>query len=125
MRADPLGPEIRQRAPSPHTSGLSYRTRQVKLDLTQHPEPASSAPARVSGNRLPEFPEPHIFHQREYPREQKPTVIYASFPFFEARSLKKDPFDIDTNYGEGAITQAEAVEASESPHRGGRDGTGT
>ena len=38
--------------------GPSYRTRHVKLDLTQDPEPSSSAPARISGNRLPEFPEP-------------------------------------------------------------------
>jgi DNA replication protein DnaC len=38
--------------------GPSYRTRHAKLDLTQDPEPSSSAPARISGNRLPEFPEP-------------------------------------------------------------------
>ena len=38
--------------------GPSYRTRHVTLDLTQDPEPSSSAPARISGNRLPEFPEP-------------------------------------------------------------------
>ena len=29
--------------------GPSCRTRQVKLDLTQDPEPSSSAPARISG----------------------------------------------------------------------------
>lgn len=50
----------------------------------------------------------YIFHQREYPREQKPKPIYALFPFFGARSLKKNPLDelrkydkifaIDTNY---------------------------
>jgi DNA replication protein DnaC len=38
--------------------GPSYRTRHAKLDLTQDPEPSSSTPARISGNRLPEFPEP-------------------------------------------------------------------
>lgn len=58
----------------------------------------------------------YIFHQREYPREQKPKVIYAFFPFFGARSLKKDPFEelrrydkifaIDTNYRDRAITTA-------------------
>jgi len=58
----------------------------------------------------------YIFHQREYPREQKSKVIYALFPFFGARSLKKDPLDelrkydwifaIDTNYRDRAITTA-------------------
>jgi DNA replication protein DnaC len=38
--------------------GPSFRTRHAKLDLNQDPEPSSSAPARISGNRLPEFPEP-------------------------------------------------------------------
>ena len=44
--------------------GPSYRTRHVKLDLTQDPEPSSSAPARVSGNRLPEFPEPQALGEK-------------------------------------------------------------
>ena len=52
--------------------GPSYRTRHVKLDLTQDPEPSSSAPARVSGNRLPEFPEPT--NDAEYPRSADPGI---------------------------------------------------
>lgn len=56
----------------------------------------------------------YLFHQREYPRDQKPKVIYALFPFFGARSVKKDPLDelrkydkifaIDTNHRDHAIT---------------------
>jgi DNA replication protein DnaC len=38
--------------------GASYRTRHAKLDLTQDPEASSSAPTRISGNGLPEFPDP-------------------------------------------------------------------
>ena len=38
--------------------GASYRTRHVKLDLNHEPEPSSSAPARISGNHRPQFPEP-------------------------------------------------------------------
>jgi hypothetical protein len=38
--------------------GASYRTRHAKLDLTQDPEASSPAPTRISGNGLPEFPEP-------------------------------------------------------------------
>jgi IstB-like ATP binding protein len=38
--------------------GPSYRTRHMKLDLNQDPESSSSTPARISGNRLPECPEP-------------------------------------------------------------------
>lgn len=58
----------------------------------------------------------HIFQQREYPREQKPKVIYALFQFFGSRSIKKDPCDelrkydqvfaIDTNYRDQAVTTA-------------------
>lgn len=58
----------------------------------------------------------YIFHQREYPRERKPKVIYALFQFFGSRSIKKDPFDelrkydqvfaIDTNYRDRAVTTA-------------------
>jgi hypothetical protein len=69
----------------------------------------------------------YIFHQREYPREQKPKVIYALFPFFGARVLKKDPFDelrkydrifaIDTNYRERAITTAIVAAWSRSRSR--------
>jgi len=69
----------------------------------------------------------YIFHQREYPREQKPKVIYALFPFFGARSLKKDPLDelrkydwifaIDTNYRDRAITTAVVAAWSRSKSR--------
>jgi DNA replication protein DnaC len=38
--------------------GPSYRTRHLKLDLTQSAEAPSAAPARISGNLRPEFPEP-------------------------------------------------------------------
>jgi IstB-like ATP binding protein len=38
--------------------GPSYRTRHLKLDLHHDSEPRSSAPARISGNHRPEFPEP-------------------------------------------------------------------
>jgi DNA replication protein DnaC len=38
--------------------GPSYRTRHLKLDLQQQPEPSSAEPARISGNHRPEFPEP-------------------------------------------------------------------
>jgi hypothetical protein len=38
--------------------GASYRTRHLKLDLTQAVESASLAPARISGNHRPQFPEP-------------------------------------------------------------------
>lgn len=38
--------------------GPSYRTRHLKLDLTHRSEPSSVAPARISGNHRPEFPEP-------------------------------------------------------------------
>src|SRR5439155_8322136 len=38
--------------------GRSYRTRHAPLDLNPAPEPPSPAPARVSGNHRPEFPEP-------------------------------------------------------------------
>jgi hypothetical protein len=38
--------------------GPSYRTRHLKLDLNQPPESSSSAPARISGNLRPDFPEP-------------------------------------------------------------------
>ena len=38
--------------------GRSYRTRHAPLDLHPAPEPPSAAPARVSGNHRPEFPEP-------------------------------------------------------------------
>lgn len=40
--------------------GPSYRTRHAKLDLTQDPESSSMAPAGISGNRSPEFPEPTV-----------------------------------------------------------------
>ena len=38
--------------------GESYRTRHAPLDLTPAPASASSAPARISGDHRPEFPEP-------------------------------------------------------------------
>src|SRR5688572_30383062 len=38
--------------------GRSYRTRHAPLDLKPDPEPPSPAPARISGNHRPEFPEP-------------------------------------------------------------------
>lgn len=38
--------------------GRSYRTRHAPLDLTPDPGPPSPAPARISGNHRPEFPEP-------------------------------------------------------------------
>jgi len=38
--------------------GPSYRTRHLKLDLTQEPEASSAAPARIFGNHRPEFSEP-------------------------------------------------------------------
>jgi DNA replication protein DnaC len=38
--------------------GPSYRTRHIKLDLSQEPAPSSSGPARISGNHRPQFPEP-------------------------------------------------------------------
>jgi DNA replication protein DnaC len=38
--------------------GQSYRTRHAPLDLTPAPASPSSAPARISGNHRPEFPEP-------------------------------------------------------------------
>src|SRR5438093_12689256 len=38
--------------------GRSYRTRHAPLDLNPGPEPPSAAPARISGNHRPEFPEP-------------------------------------------------------------------
>ena len=38
--------------------GRSYRTRHAPLDLNPAPEPPSPAPARISGNHRPEFPEP-------------------------------------------------------------------
>jgi DNA replication protein DnaC len=38
--------------------GRSYRTRHAPLDLNPAPEPPSAAPARISGNHRPEFPEP-------------------------------------------------------------------
>src|SRR5262249_33713510 len=38
--------------------GHSCRTRHSKLDLEQEPEPSSSSTARISGNPVPEFPEP-------------------------------------------------------------------
>ena len=38
--------------------GPSYRTRHMKLDLTHPPTASSSAPARISRNHRPEFPEP-------------------------------------------------------------------
>jgi putative ABC transport system substrate-binding protein len=38
--------------------GQSYRTRHAPLDLTPGPASPSSAPARISGNHRPEFPEP-------------------------------------------------------------------
>jgi DNA replication protein DnaC len=38
--------------------GPSYRTRHLKLDLTQSAESPSTEPARISGNHRPEFPEP-------------------------------------------------------------------
>src|SRR5712691_4218308 len=40
--------------------GRSYRTRHAPLDLHPAPEPPSAAPARVSGNHRPEFPEPTV-----------------------------------------------------------------
>lgn len=69
----------------------------------------------------------YIFHQREYPRQQKPKVIYALFTFFGTRSIKKDPFDelrqydrifaIDTNYRDRAVTTAVAAAWSRSKSR--------
>jgi DNA replication protein DnaC len=41
--------------------GRSYRTRHAPLDLKPGPEPPSPAPARISGNHRPEFPEPTGF----------------------------------------------------------------
>jgi len=38
--------------------GRSYRTRHTLLDLNPAPEPPSAAPARISRNHRPEFPEP-------------------------------------------------------------------
>lgn len=38
--------------------GRSYRTRHAPLDLKPGPEPSSPAPATISGNHRPEFPEP-------------------------------------------------------------------
>ena len=38
--------------------GRSYRTRHAPLDLNPAPEPPSPAPASISGNHRPEFPEP-------------------------------------------------------------------
>ncbi len=56
----------------------------------------------------------YLFHQREYPREKKPKIIYALFQFFGSSTIKKDPleelrkydrvFAIDTNYNELAVT---------------------
>lgn len=69
----------------------------------------------------------YIFHQREYPREHNPKVIYALFTFFGARSIKKDPFDelrkydkifaIDTNYRDRAVTTVVAAVWSRSKSR--------
>lgn len=38
--------------------GPSYRTRHANFGLTEAPEVSSSAPARISGKYLTEFPEP-------------------------------------------------------------------
>jgi hypothetical protein len=38
--------------------GRSYRTRHAPLDLKPSSEPSSAAPATISGNQRPEFPEP-------------------------------------------------------------------
>jgi DNA replication protein DnaC len=40
--------------------GPSYRTRHLKLDREQPPAAPSAAPARISGNHRPEFPEPTL-----------------------------------------------------------------
>jgi DNA replication protein DnaC len=40
--------------------GPSYRTRHLKLDLAQTAAAPSAAPARISGNHRPEFPEPTV-----------------------------------------------------------------
>lgn len=57
-----------------------------------------------------------VFHQRQYPRGEKPKVIYALFQFFGSRAIKKDPLDelrkydrvfaIDTNYKDVAVSTA-------------------
>jgi len=58
----------------------------------------------------------YIFHQRQYPRDKKPKIIYALFQFFGAREIRKNPVDelrrydrvfaIDTNYSETAVSTA-------------------
>jgi hypothetical protein len=58
--------------------GPSYRTRHMKLDLNQEPEPI----ARISRNQLPEFPEPTSFS-----RDRRLKAACASASSVPARSL--------------------------------------
>src|SRR5256885_3375205 len=48
--------------------GRSYRTRHAPLDLKPDLEPPSSpAPARISGNHRPQFPEPTVREEAVFP----------------------------------------------------------